>query len=66
MGITAQTVSNSTKQFRIPSLDLLQKYIEKQTHQWQALDDDFKTIQQEFLTLETHRTTAPPRIQLYE
>lgn len=66
MWITAQTVSNNVKQFRIPSLGLLQKYIEKQTQQRQSLDQDFETIQQEFLTLETHRTTAPPRIQLYE
>ena len=66
MGIIAQTQSKGVKQFWIPSLDLLQQYIQKQTNQRQSLDQDFEMIQQEFLTLETHRTTAPPRIHLYE
>lgn len=66
MGITAQTQSKGVKQFWIPSLDLLQKYIEQQAQQRQSLNNEFETIQQEFLSLETHRTTAPPRIQLYE
>lgn len=66
MGIVAETLSKWVTHFRIPSLDLLSSYIERNQQAWKSLEEQFTYVKTAFLSLPNHQQLSVPKIQLFE
>ena len=66
MGIVAETIQQNVKHFRIPSLDLLKSYIERNKTSQMKLESDYDIFKTQITQLDTNPLHTPPKIQLYE
>lgn len=66
MGIAAETVTKGVTHFWIPSLELLQSYVQRHQTTWNTLEEQFPYIKSAFMNIPNHQHFSAPKIQLFE
>lgn len=66
MGIMAETVTKGVAHFWIPSLELLQAYIQRHQTTRTTLEEQFPYIKSAFMNIPNHQHFSAPKIQLFE
>lgn len=66
MGIMAESVTKWVTHFRIPSIELLQAYINRHQETRDHLGEQFPYIKSAFMNIPNHQQVTAPKIQLFE